>query len=413
MSIIPYISIIGLLMLSAFFSGSEIAFSSVNDSKLRQMVKNNNQKASAALHVHQNFDAALTTILIGNNLVNIAASSISTLIIINLVGDSGVFFSTVLMTVFILIFGEITPKLVAKKYSIEFTLNAAYPVLILMKILKPVNFVVVKFLSYLSKIWQKEEEENLSITEEEIMFLIDQSEDEGLMDEERSDLLKSSLVYHDIKAREILTPRIDILAIDVALDFEEIKKIVIDSSFTRIPVYEETIDNIIGILHSKEFLLKSIDEDEFDIRSILSETIYIYKTMMISDVFSTLNSQHFQMAIVVDEYGGTAGCVTVEDIIEELVGEIWDETDVVVEEVKEISNSTYLVIGDVALRDLVEYLDLVYVEIESEYNTVGGWTIEMFERLPEVGETCEYDNLTIKVTKVDETRVLEVQISIN
>ncbi len=415
MSIIPYISIIALLMLSAFFSGSEIAFSSVSDIKLRQMIKNsnnNNNKASIALYIQQNFEAALTTILIGNNLVNIAASSISTLLIINLVGDTGVLFSTILMTVFILIFGEITPKLVAKKYSLEFTLNAAYPILILMKILTPINTLVVKFLYYLSKVWKKEEDENLSITEEEIMFLIDQSEDEGLMDEERSDLLKSSLVYHDIKAREILTPRIEMLTIDASLKFEEIKKIVLESSFTRIPVYEDSVDNIIGILHSKKFLLKSIEE-EFDIRNILAETIYIYKTMKISDVFSILNSKPFHLGIVVDEYGGTAGCVTIEDIIEELVGEIWDETDIVIEEFKEISDNKYLVVGDAALRDLIEYLDLIYFEIDSEYNTVGGWTIEMFGRLPEVGESYDYENLNIQVTKIDETRVLEVIITID
>ena len=414
MNIVPYLSIICLLLLSAFFSGSEIAFSSVSDSKLRQIIKNDktNKKASIALYIQQNFEVALTTILIGNNLVNIAASSISTLIVINLMGDSGVLLSTALMTIFVLIFGEITPKLVAKKYNIKFTLNAAYPILALMKILKPVNFVVVKLLSYLSNIWKKEEDEYFSITEEELMFLIDQSEDEGLIDEERSDLLKSSLVYHDIKAREVLTPRIEMLAIDASLPFDEIKKIVIDSTFTRIPVYEETIDNIIGILHSKEFLIKSL-EGEFDIHDILSEVINIYETMMISDVFSILNTKHSQFAIVIDEYGGTEGCITIEDIIEELVGEIWDETDIVIEEIKEISENKYLVVGDASLRDLIEYMDLIYVEINSEYNTVGGWTIELFGRLPEVGEEIDFDNLNIEITKVDDTRVLEVIITMN
>ena len=411
MSIVPYISIIALLMLSAFFSGSEIAFVSANNLKLRQMQKNDNKKADRVLHIQQNFESALTTILIGNNLVNIAASSISTLIIIDILGDKGVFFSTLLMTVFILTFGEITPKLVAKKYSIEFALNASLPILILMKILTPINFLVSKFLYLLAKIWKTKQEDNLTITEEEIMFLIDNSEDEGVIDKERSDLLKSSLVYYDIKVKEILTPRIDMLSIDVADDFEEIKKIVLDSSYTRIPVYDEDIDNVIGILHTSDFLLKTIEEEVFDVHDILSEPIYIYETMRIPDVFSKLNNRHSQLGIVVDEYGGTLGCVSVEDVLEELVGEIWDETDTVIKEFKRIDEKKFVVNGDVSIRDLVEYLDIPFFEIESEYNTVGGWMIEMFGRLPMIYENFSYGDLDLMVIKIDETRVLEVLVS--
>lgn len=412
MSIVPYISIIALLMLSAFFSGSEIAFVSANNLKLRQMQKNDNKKADRVIHIQENFESALTTILIGNNLVNIAASSISTLIIIDILGDKGVFFSTLLMTVFILTFGEITPKLVAKKYSIEFALNASLPILILMRILTPINFLVSKFLFLLSKIWKTQQEENLTITEEEIMFLIDNSEDEGVIDKERSDLLKSSLVYYDIKVKEILTPRIDMLTIDISDDFEEIKRIVLDSSFTRIPVYDEDIDNIIGILHTSDFLLKSIEEEVFDVHSILAEPIYIYETMRIPDVFSKLNNRHSQLGIVIDEYGGTLGCVSVEDVLEELVGEIWDETDTVIKEFKRIDEKKFVVNGDVSIRDLVEYLDIPFFEIESEYNTVGGWMIEMFGRLPMIYENFSYGELDLMVIKIDETRVLEVLVTI-
>lgn len=412
MNLLLYISIIGLLGLSAFFSGSEIAFASVNDRKLSQMKKNNDNKAATALYIYNNFESALSTILIGNNLVNIAASSISTIIVIQLIGDKGVFLSTIVMTIFVLIFGEITPKLVAKTYSIKFTLFAAYPILILMKILTPINIIVARFLYLVSKLWEDKTEKNYSITEEEIILLINDSEEDGFIDKERSELLKSSLVYSDIQAQEILTSRTDMLSIDLESDFEEIKKTVLDSPFTRIPVYEGQIDNIIGILHTNNFLLKCVEENVFDIKEVLSDPIYIYETMKIRDIFNKLNSEFMHMGIVVDEYGGTLGCITIEDILEELVGEIWDESDVVTKEIINLTKNKYLVNGDVSLRDLNDFLDVYYYEIESEYNTVGGWTIEMFDRLPNKGEKFTYENLIVEVCKVDENRVLEVIIEI-
>jgi CBS domain containing-hemolysin-like protein len=405
MSIGPYISIIGLLLLSAFFSGSEIAYASVNETKLRQMSKTGGKKATIALYIYENFEAALTTILIGNNLVNIASSSISTLIVISLVGDKGVFFSTLLLTVFILIFGEITPKLVAKNYSMRFTLNVAYPIYILMKITKPISFLVGKFLKVLSKLFRNSKGEECSITEEEIICMIDANEEEGLFDKERGALLKSSLEYDDIFVKEIYTPRKDLEAINIASDFNEIKKTILESRYSRIPVYEKRIDNIIGVIRTSAFLLKSIEEESFDIREILLDPVYIVETMKIPDVFKKLNLQRSQLGIVVNEYGGVQGCVTIEDVLEELVGEIWDETDTVKKEFNVIDKDTYMINGDASLRDLEEYLPLPEFETESGCRTLGGFIVEMLGRVPMPGESLNYKNINMTVSQVDKTHI--------
>lgn len=412
MDILPYIGILICLIFSAFFSASEIAYASVNSVRLKTKAESGNRYAQVALYISENFNEALSAILIGNNLVNIAASSISAVIIIQLMGEKGTFISTVIMTVIILIFGEITPKIVAKKIADRYVYVAAYPLLIIMKILTPVVNLVVKIVDQVSKLWKKDEEEP-SLTEEELVTIIESVEDDGIIDEEASDLLQSALKFTNIYVSEVITPRIDMVAIDIEDEMDEIIDIVLDSPYSRIPVYEETIDNIIGVLYVDHLLEKLADKEEIDkdeFNSILIDAFFVHQTMKLPEVFDILNKGRLQMAIVTDEFGGTLGCITIEDVLEELVGEIWDEYDEIQEQFIEIGENSFEVCGELSLRDLAEHLDLDDDHFESEYITVGGWAVENFNGIPKVNDTFEYENLLVRTIEVDGLRVSKLRI---
>lgn len=411
MSIFTLISIIILLMLSAFFSGSEIAFASLDRLDLNEIKKSNRKSSKLTLWIIDNFEAALTTILIGNNLVNIAVTSIITVAVITDFGEQAVFVSTIAMTFMILIFGEITPKLIAKVYATHFTMIASYPIWVLMKLMKPINYIVVKILAFLSQYWNKSTEELTTISEDEILCLIEENENQGLIDKDRGNLLKSTLLYSDTRVKGIITPRVDLAAIDITMSAREIKRIVIESNYTRIPVYEGDLDNVIGILHTKDYLLKSVKNDKMNISTILIDPIFIHETTKLPSVFNRLNSKHSHLGIVLDEFGGTLGCVTVEDIIEELVGEIWDENDNVDLGITSTGDSTFLVNGNVYLRDIMEYLDLPY--IESECHTIGGWVIEVLEKMPFEGDIINCGPMEIYVNKTDDIKILELIVKVN
>jgi putative hemolysin len=410
MDIWPYIAIVLLMMLSAFFSGSEIAFASVNKMRVKNLAQSGNTYAKHALYIGEHFDDALSTILIGNNLVNIAASSISALIAISLMGESGAAVSTLIMTVLILIFGEITPKIVAKQQCDKFVLLVSYPLRFLMYILKPVITVVIFIVNLASKLWEKEEQREPSVTEEELFTIIESVEDDGIIDRDRSKLLQSALEFSDISVQEILTSRMDMIAIDIDDDMDEIIDTALNSAYSRIPVYEGSIDNIIGVLHVGRFLKRLVDSDQIDIRSILVDTCFIHKTMKLPAVFNELKRRRLQMAIVTDEYGGTMGCITMEDVLEQLVGDIWDETDEIINEFVSIGENRYEVSGDLSIRDFFEYVDVDDRDFESEYSTVGGWAIEMLNGLPDIGDMFEYKNLTVKVTEIDGMRVTRLSV---
>lgn len=414
MDILPYIGILICLIFSAFFSASEIAYASVNSVRLKTKAESGNRYAQVALYISENFNEALSAILIGNNLVNIAASSISAVIIIQLMGEKGTFISTVIMTVIILIFGEITPKIVAKKIADRYVYVAAYPLLIIMKILTPVVNLVVKIVDQVSKLWKKDEEEP-SLTEEELVTIIESVEDDGIIDEEASDLLQSALKFTNIYVSEVITPRIDMVAIDIEDEMDEIIDIVLDSPYSRIPVYEETIDNIIGVLYVDHLLEKLADKEEIDkdeFKSILIDAFFVHQTMKLPEVFDILNKGRLQMAIVTDEFGGTLGCITIEDVLEELVGEIWDEYDEIQQQFIEIGENSFEVCGELSLRDLAEHLDLDDDHFESEYITVGGWAVENFNGIPKVNDTFKYENLLVRTIEVDGLRVSKLRIDI-
>lgn len=412
MDILPCLGIIVCIAFSAFFSGSEIAFASANKGRLKKASESGNARARIALYISEHFDDALTTILIGNNLVNIAASSISTVIAINLMGETGTIAATIVMTIIILTFGEITPKIIAKQQCDKFVILVSYPLRFLMYILKPVILIIVAIVNLVSGLWKKDNQNEPSVTEEELVSIIESVEDEGIIDKERSDLLQSALEFSDISVEEILTPRTDMIAIDVNDDMDSIIETVLESPYSRIPVYEDSIDNIIGVLHLGRFLRKLADNKEVDIRSILIDICFVHKTMKLPDIFDELKNRRLQMAIVTDEYGGTMGCITMEDILEELVGDIWDETDEIVNDFNIIGENTYEVSGDLSLRDFFDYVDLDDRDFESDYSTVGGWAIEMIDDIPNIGDTFKYKNLTIKVIALDGMRVTRLSIDV-
>lgn len=417
MDVLPYIGIIICIVFSAFFSGSEIAFASANKIRLRKKAESSDPVAKVALNISENFNDMLSTILIGNNFVNIAATSISTVIIINIMGSSGTIVSTLVMTIIILIFGEITPKIIANKFADRFVLIAAYPLRFIMMLLKPLVRVVVFIVDIVSRLWQKDEEEPL-ITEEELVAIIENVEDEGIINKDTSNLLQSTLEFSNIPVSEIITPRTDMVAVDIEDDINEIIDIILNTPYSRIPVYEKNIDNIIGVIYVGKLLdmLTDVDNvleiDKSDIRSILIDGCFVHQTMKLPEVFKKLNSGKLQMDIVTDEYGGTMGCVTMEDILEELVGEIWDENDEIFNDFVKIDQDTYEVSGNVSIREFADYFDLDYKYFESQYSTIGGWLVGLFNRYPKVNESIKYHNLVIKVLELDSLRISKILVKI-
>ncbi|WP_019133061.1 hemolysin family protein [Peptoniphilus obesi] len=415
---ILYIAIIICIILSAFFSACEIAFASVNRLRIKTKANEGDPNAKQVLYIINNFNEALSTILICNNLVNIIASAITTLIAIDLVGNNATLLATIVMTVIILIFGEITPKLVAKKIDERFVYFACWPLKFLMFIFKPLVAAVAFIMKQLEKVWSVSKDEN-NITEEELATLIEDVEDDGVIDKQKSDLMQSVLGFFDISASKIITPRIDILAIDIDDDNEEILQTILSSPYSRIPVYKENIDNIIGILHVNRFLENLVDSKEAckDVKEVLKSTLidtcYVYETMKLQKVFKILNRGEVQLAVVTDEYGGTMGCVSIEDIIEELVGEIYDESDSEENLIRKISDDTYKISGEMYIKDLAQALDIDEEIFESNLNTIGGFLIDKNKELPKKGYKYKLKNMTFTVIKVDSNRIEKILLKMS
>lgn len=412
----PYIAIVILIAFSAFFSGSEIAFASANKMRLKKGAAEKGLREKVAFEISENYSTALSSILIGNNLVNIAASSVATVIALSIFGENsskGPAIATTVMTVLILIFGEITPKIIAKKTCDTFSVVVSLPLKIIMTILKPVNFVVMGILHFFEKLWGKNEAP--SMTEEELVSIIEIIEDEGVIDEEQSELLQSALEFSDITAQEILRPRVDMITIDIDDDFEEIRDLVFDVPFSRIPVYRDTIDNIIGILYIDHFFKALVDNPQMgrkELEELLMAPAFIHKTMKLPAVMTQLRSQQMHLAIVVDEYGGTMGMVTLEDAVEQLVGDIWDETDEIVDEVTQLGEDTFRVSGDQSIYDFLEQFELDDHRFDTEYVTVGGWAIEMFDGYPQKGDSFEYQNVIVTIDEVDDLRIISLMVKV-
>ncbi len=410
-----YLVIIVMILLSAYFSASEIAFNSANKMRLRKASENGSKTASIAYNIVEKFHVALCAILIGNNLANIAISTCSTLIVMNLFTENvglATVLATILVTVVILIFGEIVPKVLAKSNADKVVYFIAIPTKILTIILSPLVFVVMVLISLLRKLWGSDhKEDDPTVTEEELVSIIDTVEEEGVIDEDQGDLLQSTIDFGDTTIEEIMTPRIDVTAIDID-DEEEMREILSDATqFSRMPVYEDSIDNVIGVLSLTRYHKAKLDSDNPDIRSILLKPCKFHKTMKLPVALNKLREAKTHLAIVIDEFGGTLGIVCMEDILEELVGEIWDDTDVIVNDCIATGENTYEVNGAMNFEDFFEEIEFSIPEdFECQYTTMGGWAIEMLEADPHVGDSFRYENLYVIVAEMDEERVTKLTV---
>ncbi|MBQ6451426.1 MAG: HlyC/CorC family transporter [Solobacterium sp.] len=405
------IAVVLCVVASAFFSAAEMAYSSNNRIRLENAAEEGNQKAKMALKITEDYDNALSAILVGNNLVNIAASSLGALAVMITLGDDYTWLSTLLITVSVIIFGETIPKITAQKNATNFSMAFAGIMRFLMIIFKPVTWLVVHLVDLLTRSMKSQEAPDEEAAVEELHSIIETAESEDVIDEDSSELISAAIDFADVSVSEVMTARVDITAIDIDDDWDEILKTVSSSAYSRIPVYQDSIDNIIGILSLNRFLKTAIDSREFDIRTMLMQPYFVYKTTKLPNVLATLRDSQQHLAIVTDEYGGTLGVVTMEDVLEELVGEIWDETDTVEEEVSEISENKYVIDGDMSLSELIDLLDLDEVAFDFESETVGGWCIEMMDEFPEAGESFKYQDLNVKILEADERRVTRVEIT--
>ena len=408
-----FVAVIVLIALSAFFSASEMSFSSTNKLRLENMADDEVKGAALALRIAEKFDDALSAILIGNNLVNIAMSSIGSVMAILIAGEEWTWVATLVITVLVIIFGETMPKIVAKKNANKLVLVFCYPIYALTILLKPLIWIIVGAVNLIMKLFPekigtRDEDE----AQQELQSIIETAEDENVLDEDRSELVQNALEFGDTRVSEVMTAREDIEAVDIEDSWEELLEIAENSSYSRLPVYEDSIDNVIGILYLNKFYRRLTDQETVDVRTVLSNPIYVYKTTKLPVALKTLRAAKQHMAIVTDEYGGTLGVVTIEDILEQLVGEIWDENDIVEEdEVVERSSGVYELDGDMQLSDFAELMDWDEDDMEAESATVGGWTIEMFGDFPAAGDSFEYENARLEVLEMDGLRVSRVLVT--
>lgn len=401
------ITLIILVALSAYFSATETAFSTLNRIRIKNLAATN-KRAALTLSLYEDYDRILSTILIGNNIVNIASASIATIVFTKYFPVNGVTISTVVMTVAVLIFGEISPKSIAKENAESFAMFSAPILKFFTVILAPFNFAFMGLKALLSKIFKSSGDK--SITEEELITIIDEAETGGGIDKHESELIRSAIEFNDLDVVDIITPRVQVVAVSSDMTPEEILKVFDDNGFSRLPVYNDDIDNIVGVINEKDFH-KSYGKIT-DIKSITKPILYTTPTTKISALLRQLQKQKSHIAIVIDEYGGTLGIVTLEDILEELVGEIWDEHDEVIEPIKRVGENTYRVLCTASLDDMFKFFRINRNGKDYASNTVSGWVIEELGRLPAEGDSFAFDNLEITVAKTDLKRVEEIEVKV-
>ncbi|MCM1054452.1 MAG: hemolysin family protein [Bacteroides sp.] len=406
------IILVALVLLSAFFSAAETAFTSANRIRLKNMHEEGSKGAGCALRVIEKYDKCLTTILIGNNIVNIGTSSLATLLCVRLFGDQGPVIATAATTVIVLIFGEITPKTVAKGNAETFSIFFSRILWGLMFILTPVSAVFLLLQKAVTRIFNKKSE--VSVTEQELMHIIDEIEDEGVLEAQESTLVRNALEFDETTAEQIMQPRVNVVGIDIYDSNESIMELFKSEAYTRLPVYEKSLDHIVGMISYRDFTQKMMETPDFSLSEIISDIMYIPSLMHISELLKKMQKEKEHMAVVVDQYGGTAGIVTMEDVLEELVGEIWDENDEVSATVKFVSENTFIVSGEVSKVDFNRYFESLETdyEINGDFNTVGGWVLELFGRIPSAGDKIETDEFTITVQNLNERRIGDLKFVI-
>lgn len=413
-TVLVFAGIFLCLCLSNFCSASEMAFSSCNVMRLENVRDDGSKRAKIAVYITEHFDDALSAILIGNNLANIGASSLASVAVILVTGgDEYALLATIILTVLVIIFGETMPKISAKKNANRTSLKNAYVVRAMMIIFYPLVWLVVSLIKLLT-MGMKPEAADADSDEavEELQSIIETAEDEDVLDEDQSELVQAAIDFSETSAFEVMTARVDVQAIDIEDDWDDILAIIEDAPFTRLPVYEGSIDNVIGILYLNHFLKAMADDGRVDIRKLLMPPCYVYKTMKLPAVLNTLRKAKQHLAIVSDEYGGTLGVVSMEDVLEQIVGDIWDESDVVEHEVVQREKSEYELDGAMILSDFLELVGLNEDDVDAESNTVGGWTLEMFGSFPQEGDSFTYRNLTVTVLSMDGRRVERVLVKL-
>ena len=403
-----YIAVLAvLILLSAYFSATETAFTSLNQIRMKKMAADGDKKAKLALKIFSDYDNLLSTILIGNNIVNIASASLATVIFTKWFGDAGVTISTAVMTVVVLIFGEISPKSIAKEKPESFSKFSAPIMRVLFICFKPVNFIFSQWKKLLMKI-MKIGDKKSSITEEELKTIVDEVQQDGVIDSHEGELLRSALDFGDLEVSEILTPRVDVEAVEEEDSLEELEKVFMESGYSRIPVYKETLDNITGVVYQKDFYMKR-DNKYLHVTDLMRETIYVSENMLVFKLLRLMQRSKVHMAVVVDEFGGTVGIITIEDILEELVGEIYDEHEEVLEEIRKVGENRFIIDCSINFEDMMEYFGYSPEE-EYDFVTVSGWVMYQLGKIPEPGDTFTYDKFTVTVTKTDSRRVTEIEI---
>ena len=406
------IIMVALVLMSAYFSATETAFSSANKTKLKTLAEKNNKAAKRVLRLLDNYDRLLSTILVGNNIVNIALSAIATVFFLNVVmadkPDLAPTVATIVTTVVVLIFGEITPKSLAKDFPEKYAMFAASFIQLLIYILLPINVLFSLWKKLISKLFKKKEDED-KMSQEELLMLVEEVEQEGSIDENEGDLLRNAIEFRERRASDILTHRMDLEAVPMDATKDEIAEKFSNSQFSRLLVYRDSIDTIIGAIHQKDFFGKDgVTEKTLD--ELMSSVVYVQHSERINDLLMQMQKHKTHIAVILDEYGGTLGIVTMEDILEELVGEIWDEHDEVEEDFEELGEDRYLVDCSVNLEEFAEKFDM---DIESESGTLSGFVMEKFGGVPEEGEVYSDENMTIIVQEKDVQRITKVEVEIH
>ena len=393
-----------LILLSGFFSCVETAFSCANTIRLKALRDDGNRRAKTALWVTDNFDKALTAILIGNNVVNLGCSSLATILCLNIFENYGAAIATGGTTLLVLTFGEVIPKCLGREMSDGIVLHTAGVLKILTYVLTPLVYFFTGIKSLFMKI-ANIKKNSPSVTEDELKYIIETIEEEGILEEQESELVQSALEFDEKTAQEILTPRVDVTVIDIDDSMEDIHDLIIKERYSRIPVYENDIDNIIGILHTRDYLEKVIAGEKVDLRSLITPAHFIYKNLKLSDILSDFRANRLHIAIVTDEYGGMLGIVTMEDLLEEIVGDIWDEDEDIEHTCTKMDDDRYLVSGDMDLEELFELFD-IRPDDNIESNSVGGFIVEQLGDIPIRGQKVVYEGVTFTVKRVRNRRII-------
>ena len=401
------VALVIMVFLSAWFSSTETACSSVNKIRLKSKAEDGNVRAQKALALLDQYDKLLSCILIGNNIVNLTAASLGTVLFTKLYPVYGAAISTAVLTVVVLIFGEITPKTMAKDKPEKFCMRAVPILRVLLFVLTPLHLFFGLFSKVAMKLFHTSEEEG--ITEEELITMVEEAESEGGLEHHESELIRAAIEFNDMEVEEILTPRVDIVAAPDTVTMEDLAVLFAESAYSRIPIYHTSIDNITGLVHEKDFFSARY-RNHTDVGSLISKVFYTTASAQISDLLRSLQRSKSHMAVVVDDYGGTMGIVTLEDILEELVGEIWDEHDEVIEEFKPQKDGSYLISCTANLDDLFDRFSIRATDIDSA--SISGWVLDQLGRLPVEGDRFVYENLDVTVTRLDHRRILEIRVAV-